>query len=166
MVSELSGEVRTLIYDPYHNLQGIRRDTVRGIVGQLKRPAGMVTFSNPDLAPALLGLLAELGNCVFLADEAQDIFPRHKIDPRALEAIRKGRNTGLGILWSTQRPTACHTDLLGNTQALIVGRLLGMADRAYCQQWGIEQPIPLHTFKGVFPRLDEQITFQSRKYHM
>jgi len=133
-------------------------------VGQLSLPHGIVTFSNPKLAPALLRIITDKGNCVFIADEAQDIFPRHKITSEALEAIRKGRNTGLGILWSTQRPTACHTDLLGNTQTIIAGRLLGMADRNYCKQWDIQQPIPIHNFKAVFPHIDHQLTFQSKKY--
>lgn len=158
-----AGVTRVLLYDPFGNIPGVTRDTLRGLVSQLRRPRGITRFHDPSLAPALLSIMAENGSSLFIADEAQDIYPRQGCPPETLAALAKGRNTGLGIIWSTQRPTACHTSLLGISQGIIVGRLIGMADRQYSKGWGVEQPQPLFTFTGIFPGR-EPFTFQSKKY--
>lgn len=158
-----SGGIPVVVYDPTHKLQGILRHTIKGILAQMKQKA-VVRYDRPELTPILLSILSDMGNCVFIADEAQEVFPRHKCDPRTLSAIHKGRNTGLGICWSTQRTPQVHTDLTGNSQAIIAGRFLAKPDKNYCRDWGIIQPLPLYCFQMISPKYENIIHFQSTKF--
>lgn len=143
---------RLIAYDPFGHLPGLRVGTARAALRAASRPASCTTLDDPDLFGELLPTVCQLGACTLVVDEAQDVFPRNSCPLARLKAIQQGRNKGVGLIWSSQRPTRCNVDLTGNSQGMIIGTLLAGADMATAREWGIPDPMPQHSF---FVRLPE-----------
>lgn len=143
---------KLILYDPAGEITSLRPNkTAPGLLRRLGRGASAATFRDPDLWPEVLAGVLAVGHCTLVLDEAQDLFPRAGI-PRAVQRLlSQGRHKEIGILWATQRPTQCDTNLTGNSAGLIVGRLLAPCDIAYARQWGVSEVQPLYSFVGVLP---------------
>lgn len=143
-----SHSFRGLCYLPFGDAPG----PVLTRVEELSRvDAPLVTFRDPDLFISLAPRVYQNGNTLLVVDEAQDIFPRYKTTAALRDILLKGRNKRIPLLWSTQRPTRCDTDLLGVTTGILVGMLLAPADAGYCREWGVEQPVKRYSFHVILP---------------
>lgn len=145
------GISRSLVYSPYPGIVGLHCYTVREAYHSLSRAQSTTVISDPDLYRALMPQVLKRGQIVLVIDEAHELFPRAKPDPLMIKVLREGRNRGVGLCWSTQRPTACHTDLLSISQGIVIGRLIGLADMSYSKQWGVSQPLDMYSFMVVLP---------------
>lgn len=162
MLSEDARNRRLMIYDPFGNLPGLRVDGARAALRSAARPHSATSLTDPDEYARLLPAVCALGACTLIVDEAQDVFPAQGCPLDRLRAIRQGRNRGVGLLWATQRPTTCKTDLAGNSQGMIIGTLLAPADMSIASAWGVSDPLPEHRFRVMLPGFRGDI--QSRPY--
>lgn len=156
--SEAARNARILIYDPFGNLPGLEVGTAAAALRAAARPRSATRITDPDLYGSLLPVVCRLGSCVLLVDEAQDVFPRNACPLARLKAIQQGRNKGVGLIWSSQRPTRCNVDLAGNSQGMIIGTLLAPADMSIAREWGITAPLPQHHFRVMLPDFQGEIT--------
>lgn len=131
----------------------------------LVRRQSVTVTDNSDLFMAMMPAALQRGEIMLVIDEAHELFPRQNPSPVMLKVLREGRNLGIGLIWATQRPTACTTHLLGVSQGLICGRLIGLADMNYSKQWGItDQPLPNYTFRVILPGMEKPEEIQSLRY--
>lgn len=159
----LSRRTRVLLYDPMQHIPAWYTDSeARYLRNVSNYRVGVTGTDDPELALRIADIARRTGECVVIWEEAHDLCPRLRTDPRALQLIRQGRNNGVGLVWADQRSTACATDLTGNSQAMLVGRQLGPADLAYARSWGVLEPMRPFHFRGVFP--DGTIEIRSRRY--
>lgn len=161
----LHGKSRALIYAPYPGPYGRHCRTEGEARASLARQQSATIITDGTLFHKLIPEALARGQIMLIIDEAHEIYPRQKPDPAALKLLREGRNIGIGLIWATQRPTACSTHLLGVSQGIIIGRLIGLADIAYSRQWGItDQPLPNHVFRAVLPGYETPQEIKSLKY--
>jgi DNA helicase HerA-like ATPase len=124
---------RVIIYDPQDEYYGRLCSSVRELVESASRPRTISRFYSPERLDDFLALIEGLGNCVFLVDEADKVFPANtqRLPYLQDEILCRGRHKRIGLIWASQRPTKCHTDLLSLSDVLVVGRLIGIADASY-----------------------------------
>jgi DNA helicase HerA-like ATPase len=135
---------RVVIYDPMDEFYGYLAHTRKGFLRAAKISSSITRFYEPDLLPDVLDLVNQGGNCLLIIDEADRVFPRRKDLPKEVDnVLRRGRHNNTGIIWASQRPTMCHTDLLGVSSVVVVGRLVSIADAQYVRtNYGIDiQPL-------------------------
>jgi len=131
----------------------------------LVRRQSVTIIDNENLYRDLMPAVLERGEIMLLIDEAHLLYPRQKTDELMLKILREGRNLGIGLIWATQRPTACSTHLLGVSQGIIIGRLIGLADMNYAKQWGVnDQPLPNYQFRVILPGMEKPEEIQSLRY--
>lgn len=131
---------RVIIYDPMDEYYGFLVHTVKGFIDSAAEKSSITRFYEPDLLPEILRLVNRGGNCLLIIDEADRVFPNKKDLPLEVNnVLRRGRHNNTGIIWATQRPTLCHTDLLGVSSVAVVGRLISIADAQYVRtNYGID----------------------------
>lgn len=154
-IPQQTGTCRNLVYAPYPGPYGRHCRTMGEIRASLVRRASTTIITDPELYRAVMPEVLARGEIMLVIDEAHELYPRQKPDPTMTKILREGRNLGVGLIWATQRPTACHTDLLGISQGIVIGRLIGLADIAYSRQWGVtDQPLPNYKFRVILPGMD------------
>lgn len=131
---------RVIIYDPMDEYYGDLVSSENEFIRSASRGASITRFFEPKLLHPILDLICDYGNCLLVIDEADRVFPRKKdMSPVVDEILRRGRHYNIGIVWASQRPTMCHTDLLGVSAMVVVGRLVSIADAQYVRcNYGID----------------------------
>jgi energy-coupling factor transporter ATP-binding protein EcfA2 len=159
-----SGRSRVLLFAPYPGPYGRHCSTRAEALRSLARKQSCTIITDPELYLSLMDPVLQRGQIMLLIDEAHELYPKAQTPPVMLKILREGRNLGIGLIWATQRPTACTTHLLGISQGIVIGRLMGLADIQYSKQWGVDQPLPLYSFKTVLPGFEDIQEFKSPKY--
>lgn len=159
-----SSQSRSLVFAPMPAPYGFTCRTRGEAARSLSMKHSVTIIQNPGLFLSLMPAVMERGSIMLWVDEAHEVFPRTKPDPMLHRILLEGRNRGIGLVWSTQRPTRCHVDVLGVSQGIVLGRLIAPADIAYSRQWGVIQPLPMFHFKAILPGCEVQ-DVRSKKYN-
>ena len=165
LATTLHGKCRNLIYAPYPGPYGRHCRTEGEARASLVRRQSSTIISDAELYRRLMPEVIARGHIMLIIDEAHELYPRQAPDPLMLKILREGRNLGIGLIWATQRPTACTTHLLGVSQGIVLGRLIGQADMNYSRGWGVlDQPLPNYTFRVILPGMEKPEQIQSLRY--
>ena len=128
------------------------------------RKQSVTILTDPEIFIGLMPEALARGEIMIVIDEAHEIFPRQQTPSVMLKVLREGRNLGIGLIWATQRPTACNANLLGISQGIVIGRLIGLADMTYSKQWGVTQPLENYAFRVILPGTSEPEQIKSIRY--
>lgn len=135
---------RVICYDPMRELRAAECRTMAQAKSVLAGAYGRVRICEKALFSDLIYLALKAGNCLIVADEAQQLFPA---DGRAtecsaalLEAVTTGRHYRCPLLWATQSPGRCSYTLTDNsTGARVVGSLSSPSSLSRVADWGLER---------------------------
>jgi len=124
---------KVIIYDPIEEYYGRMCATPGELVESAAVSPSISRFkARGEQLQDFLTLIENTGYCLLIVDEADRVFPSGADLPEPQnEILCRGRHKQLGLVWASQRPTKCHTDLLALSDVLVVGRLIGIADAGY-----------------------------------
>jgi len=142
---------RVIIFDPLREYSGRLVHTPRQLLRSARNKYSVTRFSDAEIWGRIAPIVLRAGHCSVVLDEAHEVYPRYGTTAAASSVITKGRHNAISILWATQRPSRCNTDLLGNTTGVLVGRLMAPADMRWQRGWGILDVQDFYRFSAVLP---------------
>lgn len=114
----LLDKIKTVVFDPLwqygdlgkvtHNINDIKRVKDKGLI--IYEPISEI--DTPEHFDELAHMVFEMGNCVFVAEEVNEYIGDYQNTPKFRRLIRRGRNRGIGVICTSQRPKYLSTNFI------------------------------------------------------
>lgn len=132
-------KTRIFIFDPEHDFhhKGNLVNSPSEFWKAGLKPGSLVRWENPRLTDYVFEALLNTGNCVLVVDEADEVFSRKNLNNVRWFLAKRGRHSGIGLLWITQTLTEVANPVRKTGIGIVCGHTIGNDVDALKSLYGI-----------------------------